>query len=760
MNAIISGVLQELLFDPIAYKLAEQRLITLVSHLEDWAKTETHDTTLLQTDSASFLPLVADHSQNIPLTPEWNQRLYTLATDMGLADWCRSIAVARCRQQGWFDYYHHKELIRPLQNKLIEDITPFFEQQGKEHAGTWLMNQGFCRTPYHAERVIEALHPITLEGSIIRVIRRWLFQCQQGALALLAMSDYVFYDDLLLLHQFCRKRHISLEADALLTLRRLLVYLHRALNIINPSLWQQHLLTDPVTSQNRIRYQDRCTAEVYEQVSVQLVHEGMLSHHNALELYEAYINKGFVGLIEYVGSDTEQISIINQIAPFCYGLSPDIRSEIERLVQILNTHIHSQKLPISLSTLFMAMPQSIKRIRLKRQTAKIYRVSKDEESPSSLETHLVEILVKEARLTRKDARQRIRDTLTYGFLGLLPRSVWNTLLDPHLQTWLELIRYGHPERALLWGTVYKTAQLLCHTYNLECPHSQIVYALFNAIPKPRYWHGGKGLMVFKVHQRMPFGQTKRPRLHYRWLITTMALPFPKQKRYGVFIFDEETQLPLGWWVSDAVPTSREVQLALFEAIWHPSIGQYPIRGIPQSLVLSSAWLTHNNDFHQIARWLMLSLIPRPIVSLRGKRRISATLTHLRAWIAEYADIEDSALIQRRIGEYFMTSVFGHHRQTVPRKRIRQHGVIMTGIQSCGAGWCLPVQGLVVKNEDKLSYNGRTVVINDLVASLPNGTYSYRAFPYRFSHEARTAQLPWFIEVHEGEHINLYCCSNT
>jgi hypothetical protein len=52
---------------------------------------------------------------------------------------------------------------------------------------------------------------------------------------------------------------------------------------------------------------------------------------------------------------------------------------------------------------------------------------------------------------------------------------------------------------------------------------------------------------------------------------------------ALLVVDTATERPVGYWLSTTAPTSREVGLVLYQAIWHPGALTWPLRGVPDCI---------------------------------------------------------------------------------------------------------------------------------------------------------------------------------
>jgi hypothetical protein len=131
----------------------------------------------------------------------------------------------------------------------------------------------------------------------------------------------------------------------------------------------------------------------------------------------------------------------------------------------------------------------------------------------SREDTLVANFAELAQLDEQDARNRLRNFLTYGVLGLLPRGQRLAVLYARLLSWLHLIKLGHLDGGILWSYVLHLATEYARLLGVQRPSLQVLRAVFNCLPKPHYWHGGKGKAVYGIRQRTMLSLSGRPRLH-------------------------------------------------------------------------------------------------------------------------------------------------------------------------------------------------------------------------------------------------------
>lgn len=122
--------------------------------------------------------------------------------------------------------------------------------------------------------------------------------------------------------------------------------------------------------------------------------------------------------------------------------------------------------------------------------------------------------------------------------------------------------------------------------------SQLAKAIFNSLPKPRYWHAGQGERVARVRQRATAATGTTLLLHDVWVVIPFPVSLPLCDALGkriteqvwvLLVVDKATQLPLGAWVSAREPGAVEIGLSIYEAIWHPTDRAWPLHGTPRTI---------------------------------------------------------------------------------------------------------------------------------------------------------------------------------
>jgi hypothetical protein len=295
---------------------------------------------------------------------------------------------------------------------------------------------------------------------------------------------------------------------------------------------------------------------------------------------------------------------------------------------------------------------------------------------------------------------------------LLPRATWHDVFDSRLISWLRLIRFGRLDGTLKWPTVYQCLCSYSRELGIASPSAQVAHAVFNSIAKPSYWHGGKGEAVDGVvRQRGTLSLVGRPRLHAAWLIISffldVKLPSGIRKRYyALLVVDEGSELPVGGWLSETPPNSREVGLAIYQSIWHPAVIGWPLHGIPEVIRIPAALVTDGlTDLRRAAPYLLTELAIVKKMSLEGKSRIVHMRDDIRkegAAVVQAAfngEAVPAGVVLHTLLSWLIPRCFPNHRAAPVWPSIRGPGLAMPGHDTPAAGWLLPVTGDVETVQD-------------------------------------------------------------
>lgn len=391
------------------------------------------------------------------------------------------------------------------------------------------------------------------------------------------------------------------------------------------------------------------------------------------------------------------------------------------------------------------------------------------------EDRFIEALTQRAALSprknNQEARTLLRYLLTYGPIGLFPRSDWYSLIDQRLVELLGLFKLGHLDGTLDWARVMSRVRAYAALLNKPAPSSTLARAIFNSLPKPPRWHGGTGEAVSLVRQRTSL-VLDAPRLHQSWCAVVVKPrlrlmisdgPTTTQTCEVLAIIDTASQRPVSVWVSRTNIDAHDICLALYQAIWHPGAIYWPLRGIPEVLQIPQ-WLigSREEDLKQSTTWMCIE------IQTFGKAQQSKLLER-----TPYADnlLRNMALyapeyIRRKVGtqqvslqqaiellhgwlhsnESDAANCFPHHRSSLVPGVCAQNGFLMSAHHFPGAGKLLPI---TVHNlptgRDRIVYKG-TIYTSAYYQVEPGKEVAVRDFPFRYT----SNPISIFVEEKGGD----------
>jgi hypothetical protein len=743
-------------FDTEAARIIRDRLHVLNKHAAMWACDDPRWDGAFATRDAQQRHILASeiiYAARGASPSIWLQRLRSLAEDLGMIAEVKRILLRSCLKNGWFNLsLPHKQQRRPKAEDLEPHIFTILDLYDTVDSRTSaFIKENLCRDSEVARLVAQAFMQASVAGVAISrvcgIIRAW---DQYGYLGLLHLSDYPFYEEMRLTEEYVRKLPAdnALIPQALPLVRADVIALCRGIQNAYPPLWHQNLLYEPCGSIARERYQKRLFSPIHEHLVAAISQVRPCTEAEAEELFTLFIQQGLPGIIDWRFSkilgnkyNATYLTRINHILDLlCVGLPSSVRVEIECLTACLFTAIQNTGIQLPLVPLLKDAPSSRRRVRLGRRitfgvpsivrqkhrkhktswptTSRRYtpRQIQKSSTKTAVEQQLITMFANLVPLNESEATSRLRNVITYGVLGFLPKSQWYDIVDGRLLSWLRLIKFGHVERAVPWSQVYGFAQAYSANLGITIPSSQILRAIYKSIAKPRHWHGGRGLAVVNAHQRLPRIRTERPRLHNAWIIIKIKLNLKlldtargdvAYSCYLLLVVDEETQLPVGGWISVDQPQSREVGLAIYQAIWHPGAIQWPIRGIPQVIRIPQGLVADGcEDIQRAASYLLADVDVTSQVISKGKRRILRMVEDIKDHAAEEVyrvsgrDIPSESRALRIVLDWLLPHYFPHHRTPAVRASTRENLVGMPGYDTPAAGWLLPVTGMaeIVEND--------------------------------------------------------------
>jgi hypothetical protein len=557
-----------------------------------------------------------------------------------------------------------------------------------------------------------------------------------------------------------------------------------------PSLWQQDLLHLPSDDPQRVVYRKMITPALHERVVAGLT-EQFGNSVTAEEAFQDFEQSGWSAMVERLcGVGLEEFRLQRILHTNIDVLTGDIPQRIETMVAQLRKASQETGVRVPLRMLLADPPGSKKRVNfgrriwfglpaiMKRRQQRRRKHRGIVRPPRTIpllhdKEEIIDVPTPEDRLANRfgqgatlpteDARHVIRSVATSGVLGFISREEWFDACDPRIVAYLQLIKFGHIEGAVNIGILQKQVQIYAAMLGIPSPSAQVVKVLFNAIAKPGRWNAGVGSSVDGiVLRKTPIRNARR--LNEVWLIVPVQLKLLivdsanqvlSKVCHVLLVLEQATERPIGCWVSAGFPGEREVCLAVYQAIWHPWIPDWPIRGIPRRICIPATFAPQGlASLYRAALWLMTSIEITNTKVWHGPREEGDAdmVARMRIFGPDHirrrfhADRVTSVQAQEGLLDYLRHDEPAFPLHWVPKldAKLWDIGFGMPGYATPAAGWLLPETGLVSTMEggvvfDQMRYVGQGISLN------PGQVLKRRAFPYVFPHQ----RPGFFVEDQAG-----------
>ena len=736
----------DLLFDATAWSIIEARRPIVQAHLARWQATSAASAIdggleqqdwLIQLERAVCRTSAQDFDERSRGRDSWlDEFLLPLAHDLDLVQVAEVTTLAQLHRTGSFDILDPTagKYQRPPADLILDTARNLLNSTPRHsHRVNQLVARQICRDKETARLVVEAWRRCEQRAAGLArgVVLSYLAHKDVG---LLASSAYPYTDELLLLRSH-RERIAELSAPETWTqLHHDVVALAGAWEVAVPKGWNIRLLREPRNSEYRKRAAQNFGTRRRATTAQALVEQEGYSLTEAQKLVEHTLDEGLSGLIVYrSGSDDhalvveryEQRHLRRILRDYYAALAEDDLASIETLIVHLSAAIRRSGVPFPLMRLLTEHPSSPWRIRtsrrfrfglaaiIKRRKQKRSRRQVDRfrsPSPGSARQPkpaiaLIKMFAEMSNLEEREATALLRELITYGAFGLLPRGQRMSCLDPRLYSWLRLIKYGRLDGRVPWPQLMSQLDIYRRMLGLPNPISSLLArAVFNAIPRPAFWHGGQGEATVRLRQRGTLNINGAPRLHERWLVVSIPSPGALCDALGrpvgdsshlVLVIEANGLRPLAVWPSAGAPTLREICLALYQAIWHPGAENWPVKGIPEQVVVSNELLVGDRaDLDRAAAYLLCDVHAQPRMKL-VKGEIRKLLKHIEgegvSLISKQLRSEERIpfRVMRILEEWISKTFFPDHTPAPVWHEIARHGVVMPGHDTPAAGWLLP-----------------------------------------------------------------------
>jgi hypothetical protein len=715
----------------------------------------------------------------------WQQQyLLPLAIDLDLPSQVEHSILQNCWQRGWFDRRPAKDRHKPKSDaepilKQIRAVLRQTEVRGRR-VGTFIERK-LTRDDEAAQQVALALEQ--RDASAAALARGLILSfLHYGPIGLLKHTPYPWITELLYLEQqrSLIERSSSQPAVLLDILRQDLLAL--AITLAHFDLWNQNLLSDIPGTQRRKKLGKLLRTGLRHKIHERLSQNRRCSIKEAEKLLQTCVHQGLIGLIDWrtQGNEVTQ-SVLRErlqrtIKKHLSALQPDVLQEIENSLWQVQEAIIESGIPFPLMRLLQENPSSPYRIALgrrvwfsaaaslRRRSRRIRKkTSKQQPTVQPIASNLVDTFVglvaKKLELDENDARQRLRQLITSGGIGMLKKDRWISVIDPRLRNYIHFIKLGHLNGSVDWSRMY--VQLNRYAEQLGQAHvsQQLARAIFNNLPKPRRWNGGAGEATARTRQRATLNITDVPLLHQTWDVFAIELDITlldssyrilSPHCFAVLVVDTAASAPVGAWLTPTAPNQVEAGLAIYQAIWQPGTIEWPIHGIPQTIQIDQALIQGSLADLKASAEFLLSTIQIKTHPNKRKHRY-AFVDRLRTdGVAAMRERAGSSNIRRDMAqntllEWLRTTCFPHHRAAPIPAQCRKIGFATTAQDSPAAGWLLPHKG-VVRVSKNGETDGNTHYSTEILAEYSGQELSYRDFP------------SWYSANHTG--IFVECLGNT
>ncbi|MEM8532529.1 MAG: hypothetical protein AAGF95_16925 [Chloroflexota bacterium] len=681
---------------------------------------------------------------------------------------------------------------------------------------------GLCQGELQARAAARALHSAEKQSANdARAIV--LAALAHGWVGLVTHAAYSVAPALCLLqtHVAALMAHLTTPLQLLEVVRRDVTVLYHVLHHISDehpakrqrprTYWLEQILHAPPGDPLREQYRQRFVPSVQTQVIQLVAHQRSCDGAEARMVLTALVNGGLAQLITWRAQDGHHLlspippeaRVLLILEPQLVALPPAIRAEIRRLVVALAHACHATGSTLPLPRLLREPPSSRYRRRLGRRLAPVLgpprrsgqrprrrqgvlpprrRVPPADvplvpvpRPDDDLVVQFAQYAGFSAATHYQEARTRLRHFITYGVLGLIPKSHWHRMLDARVGDLLYFFKLAYPSGTVDWTHVLACVHAYAHSLGVPPPSSQLAQGVSNSYAKPTRWHGGDGPAVRQVRQRQTLILTQ-PRLHEQWMVlpVTPRLPLPllddtdarmSPTCHVLLVLDMATVCPVGYWISATPPQSTEVGLALYQAIWHPGALSWPLRGVPTVIHIPTGLVPDGAPgVYRAATWLgsTITLMTRRMLqyAMQETLPVAATLTtqlveHFPAYARETTQCpalivpaalealrtwlhpDDRAGLPRLSQNVSTASCFPAHTAPDVPLACRRHGVALPGSHTPAAGWLLPVMvHPATTAHDGVQYRGGWYT-DQGYHSVPGDALPVRMFP------------PWYPQMTPG-----------
>lgn len=595
--------------------------------------------------------------------------------------------------------------------------------------------------------------PESVSNQARNLVLAW---CTYGSLGLLANSPYPCVTELVMLQKRVADLNDPRIETQLAPLRADLIALYQALHdpvlvakVRTPQkhqaqLWDQSLLHQPAQNEVRKRYQERLEPDLQNAIISYLAQRRGCSATEAAMLLGALIEYGLSGLIawrtamsvEATRQDFDRRRVEQATMRIIRSLPEDIRRLIITRLNQLQAAMIATEVSFSIFPLIRDLPSSKRRRKRQRH---------------AIPQALVHELGNRASIPEGQAITSIKNLMVYGPLGMLPKRDWGLAFHPSIWSYLQLCKIGRLEGTIDHPTLVERVNEYAGSIGSPPLHRQLIVGVFNHFPKPNTYNSGDGDAIAAVPLRVAIKLQDVARLHERWLVIPITLEIqvvdalfhPVSDTCTVtLVFDWGSQCPMAAWPSPHLPNMADANLALYQSIFHPGTLYWPLRGVPETILIP-ATLTGDEltDLKRSARLMMTK-----VEIVADHEALLARLPRAQQLVEDLqAAYQPPILPGRRRGSKLQMTIqqlhntlhtwlhdycFATHRSDPVISHLRKQGYALPGFDAAVAGWLLPVTGVVQTIQDGVR-DGSFHYASPVFHSQPGYELRKREFPYTY-----------------------------
>ena len=663
-------------------------------------------------------------TQLFALVPSVRAETYlSLALQFGFVDVNRRRIYLRAWRMGMLNH----SIWLPYAQACKKGVAPTFAEierrflavlQASPHVTNWiaaLSEQRLCRDDAAARRIAYDLDRVdeSARNQARDLVLTW---CKIGQPGLLKHSDYPCFDELMFVQRY-EQEVAERRSDAIgvmASLRSDVIALYRAFHHpeflkayqasygADARLWDQSLLHQLLETKVRQAAQFGIAPLNHILVPILANLRGE-TEATAGALLSILLRSGLPDLVAFRCADsntpTDTSRELEQIrkvaAQLLKAVQPDKREQI--LTSLRNLHDAAIVSAVSFPLMNLIRHLTSSSYRRKRQRRKV---------PGAL----IEAFAKREGIAEKAAWSSIKNLMIYGPLGLLPQREWPQAIHPRIWSYLYMVKLGRLEDTVSESLLTDRVNAYARQLGIEPLPKQIVIGVYGHFWKNTYYNSGDGEAIAAVPLRKALKLAGIARLHEQWLLLAVELDIdlvsPALRSLGdacwvVLVLDCGSQRPVGLWISEKPPTSVEAGLALYDAIFHRTALHWPLRGIPEHILLPQVLLNGADNLKHAAAFLMaeleqirsqderlkkLAYASELISDLRTKYR-PAQLPGRRRAPKQQLTIQQA---DTEIRDWLYKRCFPNHRTDPVPASLRKQGFALPGYDTAAAGWLLPV----------------------------------------------------------------------